>query len=213
MKLAKVHYSRREYAEYLQTDEWAKLRTKALMHAGYECERCGVVAKDVHHTKYRHIVDVRPKDLIAVCRDCHDLLHSAVRVGLLSKKHSREQALALPVEAMKARRKRIAVKVALTTEDVEAIKALSPDGKKRVLGIMRCLPPLDWSNVVGRKVTRNQLDKIRWTIRTFAHDGSFQDRPHYRNAKRNRNENRRRGRPGRYAKGCRSTQTHSLPRL
>jgi hypothetical protein len=81
----KVKYTRKEYREeYLQSEEWKSLRT-TIMDAGPNCQCCDQKATDVHHLVYRNIVDIKITDLLPVCRNCHDLIHQAIRDGWISQ--------------------------------------------------------------------------------------------------------------------------------
>ena len=58
-------------------------KQKYLKHFGYgeqsfvSCERCKGPASDIHHIKYRsHGRDDSIENLIALCRDCHNLAHA-----------------------------------------------------------------------------------------------------------------------------------------
>lgn len=60
---------------YLQSDEWATLRS-TVMTPGRMCENCKTrLATDAHHKNYRNLHDVLPFDLMALCRKCHDVIH------------------------------------------------------------------------------------------------------------------------------------------
>jgi len=64
------------YGEYLWSDHWRKLRTRILASAKGRCQRCGTIAAlQVHHTTYDNLGHEHVDDLIAVCRECHDVIH------------------------------------------------------------------------------------------------------------------------------------------
>jgi len=68
-------------ARFLRSPEWDLLRRATLARDSYGCTLCGVtgIPLDVHHTSYpiEHAT-VTTKDLITLCRDCHDKAHKAL---------------------------------------------------------------------------------------------------------------------------------------
>ena len=67
--------TKRKYERYVQTDCW-KLRRARYLKLQDRCEVCqNHVELDVHHLSYERLGEERDSDLIAVCRDCHALLH------------------------------------------------------------------------------------------------------------------------------------------
>lgn len=66
------------YEEYLQSDEWKKLRARSLKRAEYKCEFCGALATMIHHVEYlkkENSVIENINHLVACCKKCHDLCH------------------------------------------------------------------------------------------------------------------------------------------
>ena len=65
------------YEEYLKTPEWQARRKQHLRSVGYRCQVCNAtgVPLDVHHRTYERRGEEHYKDLIALCRDCHELFH------------------------------------------------------------------------------------------------------------------------------------------
>jgi 5-methylcytosine-specific restriction endonuclease McrA len=65
------------YREYLQTPEWRATRTKHLKDIGHICQLCGAnnVSLEVHHNNYNQRGEERSRDLIALCRHCHEHHH------------------------------------------------------------------------------------------------------------------------------------------
>lgn len=84
--MERVKYNRREYrSDYLQSDEWRKLR-ETVMSTSPQCQCCHqTAANDVHHMVYRNIVDITVSDLLPVCRKCHKLIHQAIDDGYISQ--------------------------------------------------------------------------------------------------------------------------------
>ena len=64
------------YQDYLNTDQWDKLRKKVYCEANNTCELCGNPAAAVHHIRYPKTFEQdRLANLIAVCDKCHERLH------------------------------------------------------------------------------------------------------------------------------------------
>lgn len=65
-------------SDYLAiSDEWERLRTYVLERDEYKCRKCGsAINVEVHHIKYPEVWgEEDPRDLIALCHDCHEELH------------------------------------------------------------------------------------------------------------------------------------------
>lgn len=65
-----------EYRAYLASPQWAQRRREVLGRAGGLCEICAQPATQVHHLHYRNIGNEQRGDLMAVCRECHELIHA-----------------------------------------------------------------------------------------------------------------------------------------
>jgi 5-methylcytosine-specific restriction endonuclease McrA len=64
------------YSAYLETDHWQAVRARALRRAGRRCQICGARGRlDVHHNTYVRRGRELNSDVVALCRDCHDLYH------------------------------------------------------------------------------------------------------------------------------------------
>lgn len=65
------------YNEYLQTPEWQERKKRHLKTAGFSCQVCNGSGDtiDVHHRTYERRGEEYFKDLIALCRGCHELYH------------------------------------------------------------------------------------------------------------------------------------------
>lgn len=73
-----------EYAAYLLTPHWARLRDKRLVAAGGRCEACGVRRRlHVHHLQYRNVVDCTAADLRVMCKGCHLTAHRLMQKGVI----------------------------------------------------------------------------------------------------------------------------------
>lgn len=67
---------RREYDEYLESDEWAARRVIVLKRDRYLCQGClECEATDIHHLTYERLFSELLCDLVGLCRDCHAKCH------------------------------------------------------------------------------------------------------------------------------------------
>lgn len=66
------------YADYINSAEWAELKTKSLHVWGKECLVCrDRHSVDRHHLFYRdRIEEGHPAEIIPLCRKCHDAAHA-----------------------------------------------------------------------------------------------------------------------------------------
>ncbi len=63
-----------QYAEYLKSEHWQKMRREALERAGYRCQICnGGFRLEVHHRSYERLGKEHPYDLTVLCNRCHEL--------------------------------------------------------------------------------------------------------------------------------------------
>jgi heme exporter protein D len=62
---------------YLKSDHWQTKRKARLKLDNYTCQSClsSDVPLEVHHLHYRTYTAERPKDLVSLCRDCHERQH------------------------------------------------------------------------------------------------------------------------------------------
>ncbi len=64
------------YNEYLQSPVWKEKRAKVFARANNLCEACrDAPAMQVHHRTYENVGREPLFDLVAVCADCHRILH------------------------------------------------------------------------------------------------------------------------------------------
>ena len=71
---------RAEYAEYLASPRWKRLRAQCKRRAGDWCEgeNCENLGSEAHHVSYRHRggdFDSELADLRWLCRSCHRKAH------------------------------------------------------------------------------------------------------------------------------------------
>jgi len=65
------------YKQYLRSDTWQQLRSKRLAIDEYRCQRCGCpYGLQVHHLFYPETLGTEDpyKDLITLCRPCHEII-------------------------------------------------------------------------------------------------------------------------------------------
>ena len=65
-----------DYASYMKSRAWRRVRLAVIRRAGGVCERCGrwpIV--NVHHLSYQRVGEEPLSDLLGVCSKCHKDLH------------------------------------------------------------------------------------------------------------------------------------------
>jgi len=74
---------RRNYQTYLRSPEWKARRQVAITKAAGRCRDCGKPTSrfEVHHLTYRRFGREHPKDIRAICRDCHKRHHRRRKSG------------------------------------------------------------------------------------------------------------------------------------
>lgn len=66
---------REEYQRYLKSPKWRSKCRAVMERDKYRCRFCGQPAVQVHHLTYVRIFNEALYDLVAICKDCHELLH------------------------------------------------------------------------------------------------------------------------------------------
>jgi hypothetical protein len=70
------------YYSYLKTSHWAIVRRRALIRAGHQCKGCETTHRlNVHHKTYERLWREEEKDVVVLCRDCHEFVHSLPDLG------------------------------------------------------------------------------------------------------------------------------------
>jgi hypothetical protein len=70
-----------DYADYLDSKEWADKRAYMLRTAEYRCQTCNSKGRlEVHHRTYKRIGREVPQDLTVLCRSCHEAVHANRRL-------------------------------------------------------------------------------------------------------------------------------------
>ena len=84
----KNRISKKRHAEYMGSAKWqevrsryykSKLWTKLLDRKCYCCQQKKPC--DLHHKTYKRFENEKLKDLVAICRDCHNEVHEIERLG------------------------------------------------------------------------------------------------------------------------------------
>ncbi len=74
------YVDREAYAAYLASETWKRRRAKVLERAGGVCEGCLTCPPtEVHHLTYRNVFAEFAFQLVALCRACHERVHSTAR--------------------------------------------------------------------------------------------------------------------------------------
>ena len=59
--------------EYLYSEHWARKKRLKLTASNYTCQRCGSRSNlDVHHLTYERLGHELLRDLVVLCRTCHE---------------------------------------------------------------------------------------------------------------------------------------------
>jgi len=167
----KVKYNRFEYRqEYLRSKEWKDLRN-LILGTSCDCQCCNIVkATDVHHLVYRNIVDVTVNDLLPVCRECHNLIHQAIKDEFISqdpKLFNQIKKRTINIRNNKRYEvwhKWIVSKHYLTDKQLNTISYLQPFVIKRISGMLK--KNVWYDNIKDIKFTGKQLLNIRKLIKT-----------------------------------------------
>ena len=66
-----------DWGEYLKTEAWQEQRAKIFRRDGFQCVCCGAAKNlEAHHITYKNLGAEEKSDLVTLCRDCHEKLHS-----------------------------------------------------------------------------------------------------------------------------------------
>lgn len=63
------------YPLYLQTIKWKHIKQAVLKRDGHLCI-CGNKSTEIHHKRYDNVGKEPPSDLVSLCKQCHDNIHS-----------------------------------------------------------------------------------------------------------------------------------------
>lgn len=69
------------YKEYLETDHWQVVRSRALYADKFRCRVCNSPDNlNVHHRTYEQRGREEPQDVVTLCQPCHQLFHENGRL-------------------------------------------------------------------------------------------------------------------------------------
>ncbi len=71
---------KKNYYEYIKSDEWKKLR-KSVLRRDNELCICGGKATEVHHKTYARLGNEPLSDLVSLCRNCHQNVHDNYKIN------------------------------------------------------------------------------------------------------------------------------------
>ena len=65
-----------DYKTYMLSPKWIATRNLVRTREGNTCQQCKSKHKiEVHHITYKNFGEEELKDLVCVCKPCHDLIH------------------------------------------------------------------------------------------------------------------------------------------
>lgn len=68
-----------EYLKYIHSPLWFVKREEAFAHYGRQCKNCkSTMQLEIHHLSYRHLGHELMKELMVLCRKCHEAVHSVL---------------------------------------------------------------------------------------------------------------------------------------
>lgn len=107
---------KQKYLEYLESDEWAKIKVDLLILNNHKCQKCDSRRNlQVHHLSYKRLFREEPEDLILLCGRCHRKEHG---IKLKRKRKPKVYNDGLNSKQRKRRKNRLKRKIRL-----EKIKA------------------------------------------------------------------------------------------
>lgn len=72
-----MKYDYNKYQKYLTSKKWRSTRKMMLIIAEYKCQHCGSEENlEIHHKHYKTLFKEKYKDLIVLCRTCHEKQHN-----------------------------------------------------------------------------------------------------------------------------------------
>lgn len=93
---------------YLKSQDWKNLRAAILARDENTCQVCNLYSpqNDVHHIQYRKLYNVKPEDLVVLCRSCHDNVHKMLK-ALPKTKHKLKRWKSMRKSLLKDRKKAV----------------------------------------------------------------------------------------------------------
>jgi hypothetical protein len=153
-----VRPSKREYAEYMTEPLWEEQR-KLAISMGAICQRCNTnKASQVHHLRYRDIVNIKPKDLVALCAHCHGKMHVAIRSGVKDARAvlvNDDAWLTAQLSAMRT-------KQVVPSEIWVRLNSADLLAQQLACGLMKLGHPNDFGEWRGKKARPSVIDELRY---------------------------------------------------
>ena len=65
------------YKGFIRSETWRRRADKVRRRVGFKCTDCGKETRrlEIHHETYKRLGHERPRDLSALCRNCHRSRH------------------------------------------------------------------------------------------------------------------------------------------
>lgn len=161
-----IKMSSREYRDsYLTSELWMSIRDKVIKRDPV-CMKCGVSpSTDVHHMRYRNIVNIRNSDLVGLCRPCHSFIEKCKKTRMMPKVHNLQKIREITPESIGRVIKKRRETVILTESLLKRVCECPPPSKRRICGIMKLSPQFTFMEWVGIKTTQQRLNKIIGAIK------------------------------------------------
>lgn len=71
-----------KYSQYLQSEHWFNLKLGAWIRDGKKCAACHWKSDlQGHHLIYRNLTDCATKDILTLCKRCHDRIHGYMKAN------------------------------------------------------------------------------------------------------------------------------------
>lgn len=151
-----------KYEEYLQTEQFDKLRQTVLLRDHNRCVICGSISElQIHHLTYRNVYHENTQDLITLCRKCHATYHAiekkkeAVEEIYLHDIKTEKSAREKEWEDIKLKNERDARESDLVVEEIKADYLDSDYCRNGDLDLM------DWgilNAIIGKKCKEHNIE-------------------------------------------------------
>jgi len=66
------------YKEYLKTKHWKSFKIWYYKNYSKTCFCCNGDGKELHHIRYDNLFRESEKDVVCVCRECHEEIHTMI---------------------------------------------------------------------------------------------------------------------------------------
>lgn len=165
--------SQKKHREYIDSDVWKARRMLYFETHSKKCSLCSSACEiDLHHINYSHLGKERDKDLLAICRTHHNMIHSYQKQHKCSVKEATLSVIEIFVSGQKAKtidrglvypkktkskKKSYAEKKAKTDLKRELRRSKNKD--KREANLKKVLEPLGGKTFVS-KSKRDEATKV-----------------------------------------------------